>query len=159
MKKNNNKGFIFAEAIIISTVVLGALILIYTQFMSINKSYQNSFKYNNVDKLYATKNIVDYLKTDGFTELTKNLVDYIDISACSNTYFVEKKYCQSLLDNLNVKTVIFTREDITSLKQRSDLPFEEEMKAFIKYIKPDQQERYRIIVQFKDNTFASLKID
>lgn len=159
MKKINKKGFMMAETIVISVVVLGALILIYTQFMSINKSYQNAFMYNNVDKLYATKNVVDYLRTDGFTALTKNLKGkYLDISDCSTTYFEEPQYCKALFDNLNIKTVIFTHEDISILKNQANLPFTEEMKAFIKSIPLKNEKRFRLLVEFNDHTFATLLI-
>lgn len=51
---NNKKGFILAETIAVSTVVLAALIIIYSQFVSINNSYYRSFIYNTVDNLYPT---------------------------------------------------------------------------------------------------------
>lgn len=160
MKKNNKKGFIFAETIIISVVVLGALIFIYTQFMSINKSYQNSFRYNTVDKLYATKNIVEYVKTDGLDTLTSSLTgEYIDITSCSSDYFLENKYCEDLYHNLGIKTVLFAKEDVTELKKQQNLPFTEEMKSYLKTIPSKKENRYRIIAEFKDNTFATLKFD
>lgn len=160
MKKNNKKGFIFAETIIISVVVLGALIFIYTQFMNVNKSYQASFRYNTVDKLYATKNLVEYIKTDGFDNIKATLTsEYLDITNCSTNYFVETLYCQALVKNVNAKTIIFTKEDVTNLKKQSDLPFSEEMKAYIKTIQSKKEDRYRLIVEFEDNTFATLKFD
>lgn len=158
MKKNNKKGFMLAETIVISVVVLGALIFIYTQFMTVNKSYQNSFHYNTVDKLYATKNIVEYIKTDGLYLLMSSLTDeYIDITDCSSAYFVEGNYCENLLHNLHAKTVLFTKEDITDLKKVSNLPFSEGLKRYIKTMSFDKEDRYRIIVEFEDNTYASLK--
>lgn len=160
MKKNNKKGFIFAETIIISVVVLGALIFIYTQFMNVNKSYQTSFRYNNVDKLYATKNLIEYVKTDGFDTLQPSLTgEYIDITNCSNNYFIETLYCQALVKNLSAKTILFTKEDVTELKKQTNLPFSEEMKAYIKTIQSKKENKYRLIVEFEDNTFATLKFD
>jgi len=160
MKKNNKKGFIFAETIVISVVVVGALIFIYTQFMTVNKSYQNSFRYNTVDKLYATKNIIEYIKTDGLENLSSSLKgEYIDITSCSVDYFMEVNYCEDLFKNLGIKTVLFVKEDVSGLKQQKNLPFTEEMKAYIKTIQVKKENRYRIIAEFEDNTFASLKFD
>ena len=47
MKKNNKKGFILAETIAVSTVVVTSLVIIYTQFISVSDSYNRSFRYNN----------------------------------------------------------------------------------------------------------------
>lgn len=160
MKKNNKKGFIFTETIIISVVVLGALIFIYTQFMNINKSYQKSFRYNNVDKLYAVKNIIDYINTDGLDNLISSFTgEYIDITTCPSQYFIETTYCQDLYKNLGIKTVLFVKEDITTLKNQNNLPFTEEMKSYLKTISVKKENRYRIIAEFEDNTFATLKFD
>lgn len=159
--KKNKKGFMLAETIAVSVTVLGALILIYTQFMNIARSYNTAFSYNTVDKLYAVKNIVDYLEKDGYSALSTNLTDnYIDITTCPATYFTEKVYCQSLFRELGVKTVIFTYEDTEKLRNElnNNNPFSEKFHSFITKFVPDNDNRYRIMVEFNDDTFATLKI-
>ena len=165
MKKNNKKGFILAETIAVSTIVLAALVIIYTQFISINNSYYRSFKYNTVDDLYAVNNLKNYVEADG----VENLIQYIDnseytyadITACSTDYFVEYMYCETLLKSLNIKTAIFTKEDVQPLQNylKGNNIFSENMYSFIKSIHSDNSNSYRLIVEFKDDTFATLKIE
>ena len=164
MKKINNKGFIFAETVVVSTIVLIALVSLYTQFNSINNSYRRAFKYNTVDKLYAAYNLKTFIsenRTNYIIEILNNGSVYTDITSCSADYFTEYMYCEMLIDTLNIKKAIFTKEDLSTLK--SDLNnnnvFTENMKDFIKYIKSDNSGKYRVIIEFNDDTFATLKIN
>ena len=50
MKKVNKRGFLLAETIGISVVVITALVIIYTQFINVNNSYYRTYNYNNVNK-------------------------------------------------------------------------------------------------------------
>ncbi|MEG2322248.1 MAG: hypothetical protein RSB71_02045 [Bacilli bacterium] len=164
--KINAKGFILAETIAVSAVVLATLIIIYTQFISINNSYRDSFKYNTVDKLYAVDNVISFIEKDGVNNIIKdfktNPNNYIDITSCSTSYFIEFNYCESLFKTLDIKQVIFTTEDITKLKEdiSKTNPFSEEIRSFMKKMsfKKDTN-KYRLIVEFNDKTLATLKGD
>ena len=111
MKKNNKKGFVLAETIAVSTVVLTSLVIIYTQFISISNSYSRSFRYNNVNNLYLVNNVKAYIATDGLEKLINSLNEnnysYIDITSCDSQYFTEYIYCESLLKQSNIKTILF----------------------------------------------------
>lgn len=165
MKKSDNKGFILAETIAVSTIVLGALVIIYTQFISINNSYYRSFKYNTVDDLYAVNNLKTYIEADGIENLIQYITNseytYADITSCSTDYFIEYMYCETLLETLNIKTAIFTKENVQWLQDylKNNNIFSENMYSFIKSIHSDQSNSYRLIVEFKDDTFGTLKID
>ena len=163
MKKNNKKGFVLAETIAVSTVVLTSLVIIYTQFISISNSYSRSFRYNNVNNLYLVNNVKAYIATDGLEKLINSLNEnnysYIDITSCDSQYFTEYIYCESLLKQSNIKTILFTKEDITDLKNNiTTTNFSEKMKEFIKYINNSKESNYRLIVEFNDDTYATLKI-
>ncbi len=163
MKKSNKKGFILAETIAVSTIVMTSLVIIYSQFVSINNSYNRSFSYNNVNNLYLVKNIRDYLSEGSLNKLTsaidENNLLYIDITSCSNEYFTEYIYCETLLDAANVKTILFTKEDINQLKDNlNNIDLTEKMKSFINFINSTNENNYRLIVEFNDDTYATLKI-
>ncbi len=160
MKKNKN-GFILAETIAISTVVLISLVIIYNQFIIISNNYKKTFDYNNVNELYLLENVRDYIFSDGLNELIKDLngKDYIDITACPNSYFTEYIYCETLFKYSNIKTIIFTNENISSLKNNiSNTSFSEKMKKYIKNINNTNKTNYRLIVEFNNETYATLKI-
>ena len=161
MKKYDKKGFIFAETIVISTIIMASLVIIYSQFVSINNNYNRSFQYNNVNNLYLVQNIRNYISKDGLEELIEKLenVEYIDITSCSNEYFTEYIYCETLFKYSDVKTILFTREDLTNLKNIiSTSNYNETFKNFIKYINYTQEGNYRLIVEFNNETYATLKV-
>jgi len=161
MKKNCKKGFVLAEAIIVSVVVIIALTVIYMQFISVNNSYYRSFRYNTVDDLYTVNNIRTFIENDNLNNIIDLLEgnNYVDLSSCSYEYFLEYNYCQNLLKTLNVKTLLFTYEDTTELKKElNNMNISEGMRSFIKTISQDKNNKYRLIVEFEDDRYATLKI-
>ena len=159
--KKKQAGFILAETLIISGLVLGTLIFFYVQFTNINKKYDESFRYNTVSGLYGANNMKNYLLSSGYNNLVQNLTDdYIDITSCPFNYLTENEQCNNLINALNIKQIIFTKEDITNLKKNlKSLTFDEEMKKFINVLKIDYLDNaYRIIIEYQDNTFANLKL-
>jgi len=161
MKKMNNKGFMLIETLIVATFLVTTLLFIYVQFNNITRTYNNSFKYNTVNGMYNVKNIIQYINNDGIDNLKNTLVGdniyYIDITSCPNTYFSETEYCNILMNASNVKTVLFTNENLVTLKNNTD-GLNQTMIDFINYINYETTTGYRIIIEFNDNTFASLKI-
>ena len=49
MNKINNKGFVLAETLIVTSFVAGVLLYLFIQFSNLNKNYNNSFKYNTIE--------------------------------------------------------------------------------------------------------------
>ena len=71
--KLNKRGYVMTEALIISAVVLTSLVLIYLQFSRLNRHYNDSYYYYNVNDIYALKQIATYLDNENTTNL-KNSV-------------------------------------------------------------------------------------
>lgn len=159
MKKIDNRGFMLTETLIVATFLVTTLLFLYIQFNNVTKTYDTSFKYNTVNGLYAVNNIINYIKSDGIDTLktSVNNVDYIDITECPDTYFTEQNYCNILIDTLKIKTVLFTKENLTTLKNNRTA-LDQTMIDFVKFINYEEVEGYRLIIEFNDNTFASLKI-
>jgi len=149
------------ETLIVATFLVTTLLFIYVQFNNINKSYDNSFRYNTVNGLYTAKNIIKYISTDGIdrlkTAMVENDLELINITNCSNEYFTESNYCSILINSSNIKTVLFTRENLSSLKDKTT-NLDQTMVDFIEYINYEETLGYRVIIEFNDNTFATLKI-
>ena len=135
-----------------------SLVIVYTQFMYVSKSYARTFTYNSVNNLYLANNIKQFISKDGMNNLINGLKNnnYIDITSCSTEYFTEYIYCETLLDNLNVKQVIFTKSNLDELKANLPSGLSEKMKQFINYINYKESNIYRIIVEFNDESFATL---
>lgn len=159
MKKKFNKGFMLLETLIVTTFVAGTLIFLFIQFSNLNRSYELSFKYNNVDKLYALKDVSEYIKSDNSAfEIIKNELntkDYYNMTGCAD--FSNKIYCEKLLQAENIEKIIVTKQNLANFKDYSNLS--QETKDFIKIIKyEDNNSNYRLITEFNDNTYATLEI-
>ena len=80
MKKLDSKGFLLTELLVTATLVSTVLIFLYTQFYTIKRSYDTSFKYNTVNGLYALSNVRSFLEENDIYILTQglNTTSYID---------------------------------------------------------------------------------
>ncbi len=104
MKKRFNKGFVLTETLIVSTMLVTVLVLMYSQFKNVTKSYDQSFQYNKVDSLYALYNVKKYIQKENYVTLAARLQtnEYVDIKTCSGIYFSSTMYCRELMSSLNI---------------------------------------------------------
>lgn len=164
MKKVDNKGFMLTELLVTSTLVCTVLIFLYSQFSTVKKSYENSFKYNTVNGLYALSNARDFLLENDTYTLKQNLLlnSYVDLMDDNNMLILsDPNYWDLLTQKLNIKNIIFTKENLDDLITDLDsMPDEfENLKKFIRHIDYDPKGNfYRIIAEYNDNTFASLLV-
>lgn len=160
--KKTEKGFVLAETLVISALVLGTLIGFYVQFTTINKSYNDGFRYNTVNGLYAANNIKSYVLSSSFSRVKEALEtnDFVDITSCPFDYLTENEHCENLFTALDVKQVIITHEDVTTLKENMyNYEIDEAIRNFINVLNIEYlDDTYRIIVEFNDNTLTSIKL-
>lgn len=175
MKKNEN-GFTLLETLIVSTVVVGTLIYLFTQISNVKTNYDISFRYNTIPGLFSAKNIVDYVKKSGYSTLITTLngatSNFVEIENNSSLDYGNNDYYFKLKEETNVKKVLFVKDDISSLKDKikacydsdntNNTPIcneEEEMKKFIRNLSTDSlPNTYRLIIEYNDLTFASIEI-
>ncbi len=170
MKKLDSKGFLLTELLVTATLVSTVLIFLYTQFYTIKRSYDTSFKYNTVNGLYALSNVRAFLEENDIYILTQglNTTSYIDLKN-DNLQTANTTYFNELMTGLNIKYLIFTNQNIDNLISQinngtalnSDTNEYEDLKKFIKRIDFDNKDtsnNYRIIAEFNDNTFASILV-
>ncbi len=180
MKKKKNEGFMLVETLIVSTFIATTMIFIFVQFRRIYTGYQRSFSYNTTEGIYATREINQYILKNGYEKIvdymsgrtvegeTAKPEPYVELynetDECSKVYLYETDYCNRLMKNLNVKRVLVTYADLTDFIGKLD-SYEEldvHLRNFIKSIKYDTDDieltRRRTIIEFKDDTYASLKL-
>lgn len=153
MKKSNNKGFMLIETLIVSLFVATTLIYLYVQFVNLNSAYTTSFTYNTVDGLYALDDIRDYLldyQSIVQTEMKKK--DYVD-DIC--TILPNQNYCEGLLEAENVKTLIIAKNDLTTTVFPNT--YNQTLKDFIDKITVTGNEEYRLVAEFNNLTYATLR--
>ena len=180
--QKNNKGFILVETLLVSVFILTTLVFLFVQFRSIKKGFDDSFKYNTVTGMYAASNFSTYIKEASYATLVDTLKKecegqsgcekkyYLDLSTCPGQLLDEPNYCARLKDILNIEHVYFTFEDLSFLLHYLDsttymnnskhgTDINRETRDYIKKIKYDKDvNRYRLIVEFKDGTYASIKV-
>ncbi len=159
MKNSKNKGFVLVETIIISVVITTALLVIYIQLITINNNFNKHFTYDNVDKLYLTEEIVKFLANEDTSDLEKDSKPYVNITKCDSNYITNYAYCETLFNTLGIKTVLFTENNISQLKvDLNTYDFSEKLKEYINIMNIDNTSGYRVIVEYNDDTYTSLKI-
>ncbi len=162
--KKNNKGFMITEALIISTIVLAILVFMYAQFRTINKGFNQTFKYNTVEDIYKTNEIKKFIETDATNNMISLLnssdYGYLDITECNITTYNDVSFCKYLYEKLQIKSVLLLAEDVTNVVNGKMNNLETGTQNFLKYIKNNYTGNYhRIVVSYKDGTYATLRID
>lgn len=171
MNKSNNHGFMLLETLIISAVILSTLIFLYVQFTSIKTNYDISFRYNTIPGLYQTKEITNYFNNYGHSTLSTILDNsnngYLNISASTSYFEINSNITlyKNLVNEIKAKTILFVNDDLSILKQyitntSDDISgvIDEELKRYILRLTTDATNKYRIIIEFQNNTFASVMI-
>ena len=120
MDKIGNKGFMMAEVVIVSTVILVTLVSLYTLFNKMYIVYSERSYYYNVDAVYALRtiysNLVDNenmvsLVNNGLQENQTTKKDYVEIihhekNQCD---YVDQTICDGLIDTYGVSRVLLVR--------------------------------------------------
>lgn len=156
MKKISSRGFVLIETLIVTSFVAGVLIFIFTQFTTISKNYEDLFRYNTVEDLYALEDIKNYILSDpGAINSINNSINpdkVIDITNCS--IFTNVDYCNKLYELSNIDKIIISNNyfDIKSISVN-----DEYFKTFINKIKGSGNQKYRLIASFKNSTYATLR--
>lgn len=87
--KLNRKGFMMAEVVVVSAIILGVLISIYTSYGKVFRRYSEVLNYYNVDCIYKLASVRDKLIADGSINnyFGSDYTKYND-----NVYFFKKDY-------------------------------------------------------------------
>ena len=160
--KKNNKGFTLIETLIVSTFVAATLTYLFIQINNTLTNYDITYRYDSINALYNANTLTSYLKQNGYQNLISlnNSNGYVDITTSTNVNG-NSTYYNLLIDKINAKTVLFTTADMTNLKQNiKSTSYSEELKRYIekKDTLSTATNEYVIIVEYKDNTFATAKL-
>lgn len=175
-RKRNTKGFMLIETLIVCVFVGVVLVLLFVELRTIANNYEKSFTLNTTNALYNARKIKEYLQTMNMSQMEADVNGtqngYIDITSCEKNYYTPivgqeeayQQYCTLLYQNTKVQKLLFSKEDLTDVQyyieqNRTQDSISQKMLDFIDYIPYEKQAGfYRIIVEYKDGTFASIKI-
>ena len=167
--KTNNRGFLLAESLVVSTFVLTVLILLYIQFSNLTTNYKNSYNYNNVESIYDLASVADYLKTNNYplaSQLTedKPYVVVFKDNSCNIDAGIIDSFCDDLINKMDAKTIIYTSSDINTIQKyvstKEDNTINEKLREFISKVETNTVlNKGRLFAEFNNGTFATIAMD
>ena len=167
--KKNNRGFLLAESLVVSTFVLTVLILLYIQFNNLTTNYKNSYNYNNVESIYDLSSVSNYLLTNNYnlsdqlTESKPYVIVYKD-GSCNMDAGIVDSFCDNLISQMDAKTVIYTSSDISIIQkyvsEKDDSNINQKLREFISRVETNTvQNKGRLFAEFNNDTYATIAMD
>ena len=126
MKKLNENGFLLVETLIVTVFVVSIFIFIYSNTIPLVGKYEQRFKYDGLDSVYAVdlvrKIIIESPGTNFETvrTITSGHIKKVtcnNIGNGNNTYI---SYCNDVMKELNVDSIYITHYSLTALKSEGD---------------------------------------
>ena len=165
----NNRGFLLAESLVVSTFVLTVLILLYIQFSNLTTNYKNSYNYNNVESIYDLSSVSNYLLNKNYN-LSNQLTDskpYVVIykdSSCNMDAGIIDTFCDNLINMMDAKTIIYTSSDISAIQkyvsEKEDSNINQKLREFISRVETNTvKNKGRLFAEFNNGTFATIAMD
>ncbi len=163
----NNKGFMLAEVVIVSAVLITTLVSLYAGFAKVYKAYEERSSFFDTDSIYALKSIEDTLIDEGlFNNIineinTSNYVSYLAENLTDDSYI--NSYLKELLGNYNIEYFYITKYDSESLttiieSDDNNIIFNDFLKYLQKNLTFDNNYNYIFLSKTKDGRFAYLRV-
>jgi len=101
MRKLGNKGFLLAEALIVSTIVLTAITLLFIEYSRMYVNYKQRLRWNDVDAVIMANSFQSFVSREMrahvlFEAMGSNNVYRVD---CSIWVGAPNTFCRSLFNN------------------------------------------------------------
>lgn len=156
MKKNKNKGFMLAETLVVTTFVAGILLFTTIQFINLSNGYNENYKYNTVEAMYALNTVKNYILDDSkaldFINNNVTSTNYVNLKSCD--MFTNKIRCQKLLELEGINEIIIATNKFDKDKI---VTYDDEFKNFISKIKKEGTQKYRLIAKFDNSVYATVR--
>lgn len=169
----NNKGFMLAEVVIVSAILVTTIVGLYSGFSTTYKAYEVRGNYYDAKSIYALKNLEDFLVDELFLNqiATTSSFTYKEIndSAFEDNYY--KVFINNFNSTYNMKKIYllsYTESNINNFSNNSivDDDFEDYLDFYLEKVKEETNNNtfdaskysYLLVCITNDNTYASLRI-
>ena len=170
MKKINNKGFMLAEVLIVSAIIMVTLVGIFKGFSNTNEAYKLRNSYYDTSTLYALKNIesflIDSMALNNAT--SKDIYEIKETDTSSSDLFknIDNKYLKASLqyffDTYGINKLYLAKYYDGFISKITDSDVQKFTKFYIKEndIKTADYNNYTYILITKTNNekYAALRI-
>jgi len=159
VKKNNNKGFMMAELLVVAVVVLIIFTVLFANFVPMKGEYEKRLEYNDIDILY-TNYYMRVLMLRHFSNGTKTrptlndgYLKIVEDKTCKDNYNYTNSdgvniTCQELVDKFGITDVVITNYKPTS--------YNGPLKEYINYLDIENgSEVYRITTKTTEGYSSS----
>ena len=156
MNKKNNKAFLLAESLIVTTFVLTVLIYLYAQFKNLMTEYKNSYRYNNVQDIYNLGAVGKFITKNNINISGNGIIYEKNESPLPDE---DESLFKDMLNDMNIEYIIYEDSNIDKVKERMS-NYNPVMQDFIKKINTKKIDgKGRLIAKFKNNNFATIIIE
>lgn len=156
MNKKNNKAFLLAESLIVTTFVLTVLIYLYAQFKNLMTEYKNSYRYNNVQDIYNLGAVGKFITKNNINISGNGIIYEKNESPLPDE---DESLFKDMLNDMNIEYIIYEDSNIDKVKERMS-NYNPDMQDFIKKINTKKIDgKGRLIAKFKNNNFATIIIE
>ena len=158
----NKKGFVFVETIVVTAILLASLVLVYSSFVASNNQETRRLRYDDMNKLYETYYLKQYLESFELDMLKARINDttlYQNIYPGQSDLFGaayngEKLFFEDLWLDLHIQTVLLTTYDVSKIFSTCDsanpagLCSNNNLMTYLRTLDNDSETGYRLIVEF-----------
>lgn len=169
--KKNNKGFTLVETLIVSAFVIGTLTYLFIQINNAETNFDISFKYDDVNDVYNTKIVCNFLVNTGYSNLITNLQNGYTRVTSSNIYG-DSNYYHKILEKIGTeyntgkeKVWLLKESEISNIQSQiknstlNDSNLSEELKRYIsRYDADTNSNKYVVVIEFNNSHIASARI-
>lgn len=169
--KKNNKGFTLVETLIVSAFVIGTLTYLFIQINNAKTNFDISFKYDDVNDVYNTKIVCNFLVNTGYSNLITNLQNGYTRVTSSNIYG-DSNYYHKILEKIGTeyntgkeKVWLLKESEISNIQNQiknstlNDSNLSEELKRYIsRYDADTNSNKYVVVIEFNNSHIASTRI-
>lgn len=136
--KIDKKGFLLAEVVIVSTVILTIMTTLYSSYAKMNSVYKIRNNYYNIDTLYSTYNLKNYLLDEMYlneilSETNTNILTFVPQT---------DELFQALISSSNIESAYCLKKDkLDEFINNNDQEVTNTMKDYLNYLK--SQDNYQ----------------